>query len=162
MELFNFDNNEVRVVYLGDTKAPWWVAVDVCRALCMDMRHGATPYVRRLEPTEKFMVSRDTLNSDQGVAPLFKGSSGKHSSQFILINESGLYKLIMRSDKLEARRFQTWITCEVLPALRRDGYYVTEEVRREHEFAAGEGVHRQFRPTRQGIEIPKASISGPL
>lgn len=44
-----------------------------------------------------------------------------------LIAESGLYKLIMRSDKPEARRFQDWVTREVLPAIRKDGAYIMGE-----------------------------------
>ncbi|WP_065760376.1 BRO-N domain-containing protein [Pseudomonas defluvii] len=44
-----------------------------------------------------------------------------------LISESGLYKLVMRSDKAEARRFQDWVTREVLPAIRKDGAYIMGE-----------------------------------
>lgn len=43
------------------------------------------------------------------------------------VPESGLYKLIMRSDKPEARQFQDWVTREVLPAIRKDGMYVAGE-----------------------------------
>lgn len=52
---------------------------------------------------------------------------GKGGSQAKLITESGLYKLIMRSDKPEAKRFQDWVTREVLPAIRKDGLYVVGE-----------------------------------
>jgi hypothetical protein len=44
-----------------------------------------------------------------------------------LVSESGLYKLIMRSDKPEAREFQNWVTKVVLPAIRKDGMYVKDE-----------------------------------
>ena len=44
-----------------------------------------------------------------------------------LINESGLYKLIMRSDKAEAKAFQDWVTRDVLPAIRKDGGYIDGE-----------------------------------
>jgi|GEM_PF-6970342 Prophage antirepressor len=44
-----------------------------------------------------------------------------------IISESGLYKLVMRSDKPEAREFQDWVTREVLPAIRKDGMYVAGE-----------------------------------
>lgn len=43
------------------------------------------------------------------------------------ISESGLYKLIMRSDEPEARQFQDWVTREVLPAIRKDGAYIKGE-----------------------------------
>ncbi|MGE4480819.1 BRO-N domain-containing protein [Acidocella sp.] len=44
-----------------------------------------------------------------------------------IISESGLYKLVMRSDNPEARQFQDWVTREVLPAIRKDGMYVKGE-----------------------------------
>lgn len=45
----------------------------------------------------------------------------------VLISESGLYKLTMRSDKPEAHQFQDWVTREVLPAIPKDGMYVAGE-----------------------------------
>lgn len=47
------------------------------------------------------------------------------------VSESGLYKLIMRSDKPEARKFQDWVTREVLPAIRKTGGYLLNEEARE-------------------------------
>ena len=44
-----------------------------------------------------------------------------------MVNESGLYKLVMRSDKPEAKAFQDWVTRDVLPAIRKDGMYVKDE-----------------------------------
>jgi len=44
-----------------------------------------------------------------------------------LLSESGLYKLIMRSDKPTARPFQDWVTRDVLPAIRKDGAYIMGE-----------------------------------
>lgn len=58
-------------------------------------------------------------DSEVSVSPNPLG--GKGMSQAKLIAESGLYKLIMRSDKADARRFQDWVTREVLPAIRKDG-----------------------------------------
>ena len=46
-----------------------------------------------------------------------------------LISESGLYKLVMRSDKPEAREFQDWVTRVVLPAIRKDGAYIQGEAK---------------------------------
>ena len=42
-----------------------------------------------------------------------------------VLDQTGLYKLVMRSDKAEARPFQTWVTREVLPAVRKDGVYLS-------------------------------------
>lgn len=52
------------------------------------------------------------------------------SSKACLVSESGVFKLIMRSKKPEARRFQNWVTREVLPAIRKDGAYVAGQQRR--------------------------------
>ena len=57
--------------------------------------------------------------------PLF--SRAVKSNAITLISESGLYKLVMRSDKPEARQFQDWVTGVVLPAIRKDGSYVMGE-----------------------------------
>lgn len=54
---------------------------------------------------------------------LFKGSVAR----ITLISESGLYKLIMRSDKPQAKPFQDWVTKVVLPAIRKDGGYIAGE-----------------------------------
>lgn len=56
--------------------------------------------------------------------PLFANSQ---ASAITLISESGLYKLIMRSDKPAAREFQDWVTHVVLPAIRKDGAYIMGE-----------------------------------
>ncbi|VTU29932.1 putative phage-encoded protein [Variovorax sp. PBL-E5] len=45
-----------------------------------------------------------------------------------LVNESGIYALVMRSNKSDARDFQRWVTKEVLPSIRRNGGYMTPEV----------------------------------
>lgn len=57
-----------------------------------------------------------------------------HTTPVMLISESGLYKLIMRSDKPEAKAFQDWVTRDVLPAIRKDGGYV----KGEEKVASGE------------------------
>lgn len=53
----------------------------------------------------------------------------------LLVSESGLYKLIMRSDKATARPFQDWVTKEVLPSIRRTGGYLLNEAARESAHA---------------------------
>jgi prophage antirepressor-like protein len=49
---------------------------------------------------------------------------GRGSRRLVVISESGLYKLVMRSNKPEARKFQDWVTRDVLPAIRKDGGYI--------------------------------------
>ncbi|MFY9291552.1 MAG: BRO family protein [Methylorubrum rhodinum] len=95
----------IRVVMLDG--APWFVAVDVCRVLGIT----APSYAYQRLPTDALRkVDRTTLGLTQG-APM------------VVISESGLYALVMRSDKPAAGPFQEWVTREVLPAIRRTGGY---------------------------------------
>ena len=91
---------------------PWFVAADVCRVLGLVGTVGN--HTRKLDPNEISKVNR----MDIGMRP------GRPA---VTISESGLYKLVMRSDKAEARQFQDWVTREVLPAIRKDGAYIKDE-----------------------------------
>jgi prophage antirepressor-like protein len=103
-------NTTIRVVTLDGN--PWFVAKDTTDVLgLLNVNNACRP----LNEDEKRTVTRTTNRE------LF--SLGRGSSRLILISESGLYKLIMRSDKPEARTFQDWVTREVLPAIRKDGGY---------------------------------------
>lgn len=122
LSLFNFNGHDVRVVMIDG--APWWVAVDLPEVL------GWTIDNLRYH-------QRTTLGADErGVArlPTIRRGVQPHAT----VSESGLYKLVMRSDKPEARAFQNWVTREVLPAIRKDGSYVMgEEKVRTGEMAQG-------------------------
>ena len=97
---FDFEEQAVRVVMRdGD---PWFVAADICRVLELS---NPTEAIRPLDDDER--------------AKYFLGRQGKSN----IISESGLYALVVRSSKPEARRFRKWITSEVLPAIRRHGRY---------------------------------------
>lgn len=100
---FTFATLNLRAVLLNDE--PWFVAADVCAAL--DYAH--TPHaMRMLDDDEKGVHILDTLGGKQSLA---------------IINESGLYSLILGSRKPEAKRFKKWVTSEVLPAIRKSGSY---------------------------------------
>lgn len=109
---FNFNTSSIRVVNIED--APWFVAADVCNTLGMGMAKGTFKWLQALDATEKARVPHGLIG-------------GKGGNQLTLISESGLYKLIMRSDKPEAKGFQDWVTKVVLPAIRKDGGYVKGE-----------------------------------
>lgn len=96
---------------------PWFVASDVCRVLDLH-EHPRGGYAHHLHRHLKEDERRVTHMSEMGVR-----GSGRTS----LVSESGLYKLIMRSDKPEAHQFQDWVTRIVLPAIRKDGMCVTSE-----------------------------------
>lgn len=111
MELINFvfDDGErgargVRAVMIDGE--PWFVAADVCAALHLPDTHKA---VARLDDDEKGRNSIPTLGGDQ---------------EMTVVNEPGLYSLVLGSRKPEAKRFKRWVTHEVLPSIRRTGAYV--------------------------------------
>ncbi len=95
-------SGNLRVIMQGDD--PWFVAKDVCDVLG---HSNPTVAVRILNDSEK---AKTDLGM-RGRAPL-------------IVSESGLYKLIMRSDKPVAKAFQDWVTREVLPSIRKTGGYL--------------------------------------
>lgn len=86
---------------------PWFVAADVCRALDLGQ---VTNTIRRLDDDEKALIS-------------IKGIS-RGNDQVSIINEPGLYSLVLGSRKPEAKAFKRWITHEVIPSIRKNGGYI--------------------------------------
>lgn len=105
-QMFDFDSNQIRVVEING--APWFVAKDVCDTLGIQNPSAATKILNQSE-WSKFNLGQRGLGS------------------VILVSESGLYKLVMRSDKKEAKDFQDWVAKVVLPAIRKDGGYILGE-----------------------------------
>lgn len=93
---------------------PWFVAHDICTALGMDTWGGTSQWVRGLAADEKVRALR------RDHPEVFSGTS---AGSLTLISESGLYKLVLKSTKPEARIFQDWITREVIPCIRKTGGY---------------------------------------
>lgn len=101
---FSFDDQPVRI---SDRDGePWFILADVCRVL--DIRNVADA-AARLDDDE-----RDVLALSDSI-----GRTQDHTA----INESGLYRLILRSRKDQAKRFSKWVTRDVLPSIRRTGGY---------------------------------------
>lgn len=107
LQIFNYGEIPVRTVLLDGE--PWWVLADVCRVLELS---NPSKVAARLDGDEKQPFKFDP-NSELGL-----GHNGA-----TIINESGLYKVILRSDKPEAKKFTRWVTHEVLPAIRKTGAY---------------------------------------
>jgi prophage antirepressor-like protein len=101
--VFLFEVQGVRVI--GNAEQPWFVAKDVCAALDIERTDSA---LRGLDEDEKGAHTVSTLGGPQEMS---------------VVNESGLYALIFRSRKAQARLFRRWVTGEVLPAIRRTGGY---------------------------------------
>lgn len=112
VSLFNFHKQQIRVVEIDGQ--PWFVAADVCRILELAPHSDGsfTRHLRRLSKDER-RVSPPTENGG--------------SCCLTLISESGLYKLVMRSDKPQAKTFQDWVTREVLPSIRKNGGYIKDQ-----------------------------------
>ena len=106
MQIFqNEAFGEIRTLNLNGE--PWFVAVDVCKALQIANSRDA---LTRIDDDEKGVVLTDTLGGKQEVT---------------IVNEPGLYMLVLSSRKPEAKAFKRWITHEVIPAIRKHGAYIS-------------------------------------
>lgn len=105
-----FENEKFgRIRTITKDGEPWFVIADVCRAL--EIRNSRMVAGR---------LDRDELMS-------VKLTSGGQRREMTVINESGLYAVIIRSDKPQAQSFRKWLTSEVIPTIRRTGGYVSNE-----------------------------------
>jgi prophage antirepressor-like protein len=104
LKQFDFRGASVRTVTIKGE--PWWVAADVCAVLEIENSRHA---ISRLE------------KDDVALADIID-SMGRRQKATV-INEPGLYELLIRSDKAQARPFRRWVTKEVLPEIRRTGRY---------------------------------------
>ena len=104
------DANEVRVVMRNNE--PWFVAKDVCEIL-----GTRTDNVRKIVGNKRVA----TIN------PYLVGDNGRgHGRDILIINEAGLYSLVIKSEKPDAVKFQDWIVEDVLPSIRKHGAYMTD------------------------------------
>ena len=97
------------VVRNGET---WWILKDICRVLEMKA-NSAGEVVKRLDKDEYDSIG-------------LTDSLGRKQKAYV-VSESGLYSILVRSDKPKAKPFRKWITTEVLPTIRRTGGYVGNE-----------------------------------
>lgn len=115
IQVFEYQNNKVRTVDV-DGEA-WFVLKDVCEVLHL----GTTAKVaERLDDDEKGMNQIHTPGGTQNVT---------------VVNESGLYHVILRSDKPEAAPFRRWVTNDVLPTIRKTGSYNAPQLTRSQLLA---------------------------
>lgn len=103
---FTYEDTPVRVLTINE--APWWVAADVATPLALANIRSS---LALLDDDEKGVHTVDTPSGAQ---------------QMVIISEAGLYSLILRSRKPEAKAFKRWVTHEVLPAIRKTGNYSTQ------------------------------------
>lgn len=105
IQIFQYQDQPVRTVQRDGE--PWFVLKDVCAVLGISKYRDTAD---RLDEDERGSARVDTLGGAQDMT---------------IINESGLYNVILRSDKPEARPFRKWVTAEVLPSIRKTGGYIS-------------------------------------
>lgn len=106
---FNYGDNLIRVVNDETSNEPLWVAKDVCAVL---EYKEVSKTLSKLDDDEKGTKRIRTLGGEQ---------------EMMCVTESGLYTLILRSNKPEAKPFKRWVTHEVLPTIRKTGSYGQNE-----------------------------------
>lgn len=109
VQLFNFENHEVRSLLINSE--PWFVGKDVADVL---------GYADTNQAIRKHVDNEDRLTRR------FDGTG--QSRDMTIINESGLYSLVLSSKLPSAKKFKRWVTSEVLPALRKTGQYQVKEL----------------------------------
>lgn len=128
---FAFEGHPVRVI--GQNDEPWWVLTDVCEVLDIRNNRDASS---RLDSDEK---------ADVGIAD----TSSKGVTQrrkVTIINESGLWSLVLTSRKPEAKRFKRWLTSEVIPTIRKTGSYTLTPVEKPKSLCAPQEKRSKRRP----------------
>jgi gp15 len=107
-EIFNFHGQEVRTLTIDDE--PWFVGKDIADIL--GYQNGSRDINRHVDEEDRQNYQNGTFGN-RGVT---------------VINESGLYSLILSSKLSQAREFKRWVTSEVLPAIRRQGGFIREDL----------------------------------
>lgn len=105
---FDFNGNNVRTI-ADETGEPWFVLKDVCDVL---------------EMTSPHKVAARINSQDRNSIPVLANDGKRY--QTTIVNESGLYDVILDSRKPQAREFRRWVTAEVIPSIRKHGAYMTE------------------------------------
>lgn len=103
LQNFNFSGQDVRIITINDE--PWFVVADIAKVL------GAS---------NSRSLAQMVDEEDKGKQSLHSGSDAT------IVNESGLYTILLRSNNPQAKPFRRWVTSEVLPTIRKHGTYMTQ------------------------------------
>lgn len=129
---------QVRTVEIDGT--PWLVGADVATAL--GYKNPRKALADHIDPEDKGVTKRDTPGGEQ---------------EMLIINESGLYSLILSSKMPKAKAFKHWVTGEVLPALRKNGVYAT--VKAQQHIEQLEATNAQLNMAIQNVSSAKAELA---
>lgn len=134
IQVFDYNSNKVRTMQRGGE--PWFVLKDVCQVLGMD--------------TSKLKQVSDRLDADEKGRCQIPTPGGAQETW--IINESGLYNVILRSDKPEAKPFRKWVTSEVLPTIRKTGSYSVKQMTEYQKRTLAVQTARILRETAKGYQ----------
>lgn len=139
IEIFNYEGKNLRTKLINNE--PWFVGKDV--AVILGYQNPRDALNRHVDVEDKGVAKHDTLGGTQDLT---------------IINESGLYSLILSSKLLSAKKFKKWVTSEVLPSIRKTGIYATNEKLKEMETQITE-LKNNNPVTRLIKEIQKSNIN---
>lgn len=140
IQTFDFDGSGIRALTIGDE--PYFVGKDVAQVLGYSNPRDAI--AKHVDAEDKGVAKCDTLGGQQNQT---------------VINESGLYSLILGSKLPEAKRFKRWVTSEVLPSLRRNGMYAMDELLDNPDLAINALQKlKEEREARRQLELQNAQM----
>lgn len=140
-DLTTFSNPEfgqVRTVEINGT--PWLVGKDV--AVALGYKNPRDAITRHVDAEDKGVVKHDTPSGEQ---------------EMLIINESGLYSLILSSKMPKAKAFKRWVTSEVLPAIRKTGAY--ESFQAQQHIEQLEATNTRLNAAIQAVSSAKAELA---
>ncbi|EFM25920.1 BRO family, N-terminal domain protein [Peptoniphilus duerdenii ATCC BAA-1640] len=118
IEIFrNSEFKDIRTMVMNGE--PWFVGKDIAENL--GYSNSSKAVINHVETEDKQFIMLDLADSQNGNVP-------KGQTKTAVINESGLYSLILSSKLPQAKKFKRWVTSEVLPSIRRHGMYATDEL----------------------------------
>ena len=110
VQIFNFENKQVRAIEIEGES--WFVSRDVAEILGYKKPENAVA---------------THVDEEDKTTTLIQGTGSNYKSKAVIINESGLYSLILSSKLPSAKKFKRWVTSEVLPSIRKHGMFATEK-----------------------------------
>ena len=108
LQLFNFESQKLRTLQINGE--PFFVGKDLAEIL--GYQNGSRDINRHVDEEDRTKLML---------------SDGRQSKETIIINESGMYSLILSSKLPNAKKFKRWVTSEVLPAIHKTGVYMTDK-----------------------------------
>ena len=136
-EIFNFHGQDVRAVTINNE--PYFVGKDVAGIL--GYQNGSRDVNRHVDEEDKLKYRFGTSGQDR---------------EMIIINESGLYSLILSSKLPQAKEFKRWVTSEVLPTIRKNGMFATDELLDNPDFAIA--TLQKLKEEREAKKLLEAQI----